>query len=79
MRTFRSNIAKKSVKTYVGNLGHLTMSRRLLLFLKVVIDAIKMSNAFLFFAFFVQEYSPAKSPPNPRYLYPPILRITPQP
>ena len=46
-------------------------------FLKVVIDAIKMSMTFLFFAFFCM--SPAKSPPNPRDHYPPTLRITPQP
>ena len=75
MRTFRSNIAKKSVKTNAGNLGHLTMSHRFVLFLKVVIDAIKMSMTFLFFAFFLQEDSPAKSPPNPKDHYPPTLKI----
>ena len=40
----------KSVKTYAGNLGHLTMSHRF--FKKGVIDAMKMSMTFLFFAFF---------------------------
>ena len=44
---------EKSVKTYAGNLGHLTMSHRFFLLLKVVIDAIKISMAFLFFAFFL--------------------------
>ena len=68
----------KSVKTYAGNLGHITMSHRFF-FLKVVIDAIKMSITFLFFAFVLHEYSPAKSPPSPRDHYPPTLRITLQP
>ena len=42
----------KSVKTYAGNLGHLTMSHSFFLIMKVVIEAIKMSMTFLFFAFF---------------------------
>ena len=45
------------------------------LFVKVVIDAIKMSMTFLFFAFTLQEYSPAKSPPNPMDQYPQTLKI----
>ena len=69
---------EKSVKTCAGNLRHLTMSHRFF-FMKVVIDAIKMSMTFLFFAFFLHEYSPAKSPPNLEDHYPPTLRITPQP
>ena len=40
-----------------------------ILFLKVVIDAIKMSMTFLFFAFFSHSV-PAKSPPDPRDHYP---------
>ena len=79
----------KSVKTYAGNLGHLMMSHRF--FFKVVIGALRMSMAFLFFAFFLHEYSPTKSPPNPKDHYPrglgapnpedypPNLRVTPQP
>ena len=58
----------KGVKTYAGNLGQLMMSHRF--FFKVVIDAIKMSMTFLFFAFFLHEYSPAKLPPNPEDLRP---------
>ena len=47
----------KSVKTYAGNLRHLTMSHRL--FFKVVIDAIKMSMTFILFAFFLpREITP---------------------
>ena len=42
--------------------------------MKVVIDAIKMSMTFLFFAFFLHEYSPAKSPPNHKD-YPPTIKI----
>ena len=34
-----------------------------------------MSMTFLVFAFFLHEYSPAKSPPNPRDHYPPTLKI----
>ena len=66
MRTFRSNMAKKSVKTYAGNFGNLTMSHRF--FYKVEHDV------FIFYLF-LQKYSPAKSPPNPRDHYPPTLGI----
>ena len=43
--------------------------------LKVVIDAIKRSRTFLFFAYFLHEYSPAKSPLNPRDHYPETMKI----
>ena len=69
---------EKSVKIYSGNLGHLT-SNRYFSFLKVVVDAIKMSMTFLFLHFLLHEHSPAKSHPHPRDHYPPTLRITPQP
>ena len=40
-------------------------------------DAIKMSTMLLFFAFFLHEYNPAKSPPNPWDHYPPNPRDYP--
>ena len=58
------NYCGKSVKTCAGNLGHLTMSHRFFIFLKVVIDAIKMSMTSLFFAFFRMSIAPRNQPPT---------------
>ena len=82
---------EKSIKTCAGYLGHLTMSHRFF-FMKVVIDAIKMSMTSLFFAFFCMSIAPRNHPPTLEIItpqpwglppnnedYPPTLRITPQP
>ena len=67
----------KNVKTYAGNIEHLTMSPLLFFFLKFVIDALKR---FLVFAFFGMSIALRNHTLNPRDHYPPLtLRITPQP
>ena len=63
---------EKSVKIYSGNLGHLTMSNRYFSFLKVVVDAIKMSMTFLFFIFCCMSIAPRNHIPT-------LGIITPQP
>ena len=63
---------EKNVKTYSGNLGNLTVSHRIFLFLKVVIDAIKMEMKFLFFSFFCMSIAPRNHPQT-------LGIITPQP
>ena len=62
MENLSLNYCEKSVKTCAGHHGHLTMSQ--IIFLNVVIDAIKMSMMFLFFAFFspMSISSPTYSP-----------------
>ena len=47
---FTQILRKKNIKTCAGKLGHLTLSHRFLFLFKFVIDTIKMSMTFLFFA-----------------------------